>query len=205
MTENAVIRAFADAYESHKLWQKMLWRGKRCWKTPEDMWLYTETLWELKPQLLVEFGTGPGGTAEFFADVLSLIGDPQSRVITVDQAHALDGIDHARVTQLIGEVRSPEVHQAIVDAARAVTGHVLFIEDSSHEGNVVACQLAMYRDLVTVGSYFIVEDLDWPEVHSPVRQAVDSFLADNPDFAVDPSKSKYLFTNAPGGWLRRVA
>ena len=64
------------AAEYHKwyfgtlIWHKTTWMGVNCWKSVSDMWNYQEILFELKPSLVIEFGTAHGGSALFFANIM---------------------------------------------------------------------------------------------------------------------------------------
>lgn len=203
--EIAVVRAYEDLMERHKLWQKMTWKGHDVAKTPEDMWLYQEAIWALKPELIVEFGTSLGGTALFYADILNLMGNAKARVITVDIKDTPNLPKHPRLTYLQGQSSlSVTVEMFIRDAAEQCSGPILFIEDSEHTAQHVMMELETYSDLVTPGSYFVIEDLSWPELDTDVRKAMNGFLEKHPEFQVDATKDKYLVTLAPGGWLKRV-
>jgi cephalosporin hydroxylase len=86
--------AAADAYHrwyyDQGIWEKVRWRGVPCLKSVSDLWNYQEILWELKPELIIEFGTRHGGSALYFADVGVLV-RPDCRVVSVDVESA--GID----------------------------------------------------------------------------------------------------------------
>ena len=62
------------------------WLGVGCMKSVSDMWNYQEILTELRPSLLIEFGTCQGGSALFFASILRQIGAP-FQVLSVDISH----------------------------------------------------------------------------------------------------------------------
>src|SRR5262249_24887000 len=70
----------SEAEEYHKwyfntmVWMKTTWMGVETWKSVSDMWNYQEILVDLKPSLVVEFGTNQGGSALFFANVMRQIG-----------------------------------------------------------------------------------------------------------------------------------
>ncbi len=102
----------SESEEYHKwyyntlAWQRTTWMGVECYKSPSDMWNYQEILFELKPSLVIEFGSFRGGSALFFASVMRQIGQP-FRLLSVD-------IDHERL--------APE--------ARRDEG-ILFVESSS--------------------------------------------------------------------------
>ena len=53
----------SEAEEYHKwyyntfVWRKTTWMGVTTWKSVSDMWNYQEILFDLKPSLVIEFGT----------------------------------------------------------------------------------------------------------------------------------------------------
>ena len=85
----------------------------------------------------------------------------------------------------------------------------MVILDSDHSRDHVLQELASYSDVVTPGSYLIVEDTGadlMSERFGPgPHAAVEEFLAGNQRFERDPDCEKFLFTFQPGGWLRRVS
>jgi cephalosporin hydroxylase len=60
--------------------------GVDCEKSVSDMWNYQEIPFDLKPSLVIEFGTAHGGSALFFADIMRKIGEP-FKVLSVDISH----------------------------------------------------------------------------------------------------------------------
>ena len=44
-----------------RTWKKTFWRGVPVQKFPCDLWIYQEILFECKPDLVIETGTGAGG------------------------------------------------------------------------------------------------------------------------------------------------
>ena len=71
-------------------------------------------------------------------------------------------------------------------------------------------ELRIYSELVSVGSYLVVEDTHLNG--NPVRiigdgdpkSALEEFLKERDDFVVDKSREKFLLTWNRGGWLKRV-
>lgn len=197
------ISAYRQLCDRARIWQQMKWRGHDAAKCPDDMWLYQETIAELRPTLIVEFGTAMGGSALFYADMMDLMGI-DGQVISIDNEVREPMPQHDRLTFLIGHSRHDEIIDAVKTAVRASRGPVMFVEDSEHTAQHVVGELEIYSDLVTVGSYFVIEDMDYPEVESPIRGAVAEFLKLHPEFEVDTSKDRYLVSVAPGGWLKRI-
>jgi cephalosporin hydroxylase len=82
--------------------------------------------------------------------------------------------------------------------------------DSDHHAAHVAEELRLYSQLVTPGSYLVVEDTHFngypilPKFGPGPHEAVDAFLRSNPDFTRDGSREKFGMTFNPGGWLRRI-
>jgi len=70
--------------------------------------------------------------------------------------------------------------------------------------------LRAYSDLVTPGSYLIVEDTNinghpvMREAGPGPMEAVQEFLADDRRFIVDSDREKFMTTFNPGGYLRRI-
>jgi cephalosporin hydroxylase len=71
--------------------------------------------------------------------------------------------------------------------------------------------LRAYADVVTPGSYLVVEDtnLNGHPVESGFgpgpMEAVHAFLAERQDFAVDIDQEKFFLTFNPSGYLRRAS
>jgi cephalosporin hydroxylase len=211
-----IAQRFHDLYWSSQTWRWTFWRGVPTLKCPLDLWIYQELLWLSRPRLIVELGTWAGGSATYMADMLDAIGVDGARVVTVDilddyafAPHVAGYAEkasfpvrirppHPRITYVHGDSASDaivaRVHELAADAAP-----VLVIADSDHTSEHTARELARYHDLVTPGSWFVMEDTDGP---GP-RAAVEEFLAVNPHFAVDEQCEKFHMTFNPGGYLRR--
>jgi cephalosporin hydroxylase len=183
------------------------WLGTPVLKCPLDLWVEQEIIAEVRPSLIVELGTYRGGSALFFAQVCELLGT--GKVITIDSVPA-PVPEHERITYLTGS----SVSLRLVERVRAEidgTGPVLVILDSNHTRDHVLTELRLYAELVTIGSYLIVEDTNING--HPVRpgcgpgptEAVEAFLHEDRRFVVDRSRERFLLTMHPGGFLRRVS
>jgi cephalosporin hydroxylase len=202
--------------EFHKLYyygadqtlRKTRWLGNRVIKCPLDLWVYQEIIWDSRPDLIVETGSGRGGSAYFMACMCDLAG--HGRIVTVD-VRDVERPRHDRVTYLHGSSTDAEI-VARVRAAAAEAGRVMVLLDSDHSREHVLEELHHYAPLVTPGSYLIVEDTNvngHPVVpdHGPgPMEAVDEFLAGDAgaDFLIDPDCEKFFLTMNPRGYLRRT-
>ncbi len=188
-------------------WRRTTWLGVPVLKFPTDLWAYQELLHEVRPDLLVETGTHLGGSALYFAGLFDAIGAGQ--VLTVDVAHPAGLPDHPRIEYLTGSSTDPAVVEQVRRRCRGA-GRVLVVLDSDHRAAHVADELAAYADLVTDGSYLVVEDgcvnghPVLPEHGPGPLEALQDFLAARDDFVADRSWERYLVTNNPSGFLRRT-
>ena len=205
---NQVLRRFHRMFYSRaqQTWQNTRWRGTRVLKNPFDLWVYQEMIYELQPELIVETGTADGGSALYLASLLDLNGHGRLMTIDIDRK---DFTDHSRIEYLTASSVAAETIDH-VRAACDAAGVVLVILDADHSYDHVLAELRAYADLVTVGSYIIVEDSN-VNGHPVARsfgpgpmEALREFLASDNRFVVDTSREKYMLTFNPSGYLRRV-
>lgn len=185
------------------------WQGVRTLKCPLDLWVYQELLAEVRPDLVVETGTRAGGSALFLSQMLDLMGG-EGRVISIDVELDDNRPQHARLSYLVGSSTAPDIADQVRKAAGQASRVMVFL-DSDHSASHVTAELAIYADLVTSGSYLVVEDTNVNghpvyDDHGPgPAEAVTAFLAQDTRFEIDPSRERFLLTMNPGGYLRRVA
>jgi len=181
------------------------WFGYRTQKCPLDLWIYQELLVRTRPDLVIETGTDLGGSALFMATVMDIIG--HGRVITIDIGLEPGRPEHPRISYITGSSTDP----AIVARARkeAGDGRTMVILDSDHSAEHVYNEIIAYKSLVQVGDYLIVEDTNinghptYPDFGPGPMEAVDKFLSENDEFAIDARCERFLMTLNPRGYLRR--
>jgi cephalosporin hydroxylase len=61
------VRDFHVWYYGTHRWEQVTFLDVPCLKSVSDLWNYQEILTDLKPSLVVEFGTHRGGSALYFA------------------------------------------------------------------------------------------------------------------------------------------
>ena len=195
-------------YNDRSTWLETRWLGVPALKCPLDLWVYQEILEELRPQLIVECGTAHGGSAYFLASICDLLGSGE--IVTIDIDTKPGRPVHPRITYILGSSVEADV-VAEVRSRLPATGNVLVILDSDHSAPHVERELSLFADMVTVGSYLIVEDTNINghpvgEGFGPgPMEAVTAFLQTNDQFVVDAGREKYHLTFNPRGFLRRVA
>jgi cephalosporin hydroxylase len=203
-----VTKWFHRAYylAPEQTWENTRWLGRKIQKFPGDVWVYQEILSELRPDWIVETGTNWGGSAYYLACICDLLGHGQ--IVTVDIDAKPDLPEHERITYVAGSSTDP----ALVARVRELTGDAgvrLVILDSDHSYEHVRDELSAYSDLVTAGSYLIVEDTNI--AGHPIGglprgpyESVDEFLARDRRFVRDRSREKFMMTFNPGGYLKRL-
>ena len=82
----------------------MAWLGKPVWQSVLDLWVIQETLYQVRPGLLVETGTNRAGSSWFYAQLFDLM--DHGRAVTVDVERMHD-MSHPRVEYLIGSSTVP--------------------------------------------------------------------------------------------------
>lgn len=198
-------------YESARHGQ-VFWRGVQLLKNPMDLVVYAEVIHQTMPRVIVETGTRTGGSALFFADMMTVGGVPNPLVVTVDINHdPLAPLD-PRIVYLTGssldENILDEVHRLIQGRyPRMVT------LDSDHHPDHVFAELEAYEYVVTPNSYLIVEDTNFgnpvdivePHLHGGgPAEGLARWLPDHPEFTVDHYRERFGVTFNPGAWLRRL-
>ena len=200
-------------YYNTFVWKKTTWMGITCWKSVSDMWNYQEILVDLKPSLVIEFGSNQGGSALFFANIMKGIGKP-FKVLSVDINHRpLDPA--ARRDPDILFVESSSTVPAIADQIRSLRdefpGKVFAILDSDHTKDHVLAEMKLLRPLLSAGDYLLVEDSCvnghpvLPGWGPGPYEAIEAYEREFPnDYTHDVEREKkFGWTQAPNGFLIR--
>lgn len=205
----ATIAAFHRAfYASRQTHGMTFYEGVPLMKSPLDLWVYQEIIWDLRPTLIVETGTAWGGSALYFARQLDRVGE--GHVVTIDLDAPAAPPSHTRVSYVTG---LSSIASKVVDAVHEVAAthpRVMVVLDSDHGQAHVLDELDAYADVVTPGQFLVVEDtningrpveVDWKGGPGP-GPAVDAWLPRHPEFAEPAMARRYLMTF--NTWLRRM-
>jgi len=188
------------------------YRGRPTWKSPLDVALYLDVLWEVRPRSIVEFGSNKGGSALWFADQMTSFGISDAHVWSLDIAPVTD-LSDPRITFGYCDVADPGIHIGL-DDLKALPKPLIVIDDASHMASHVLAVLRFVDKALTPGDYLIVEDgilthLGWKDAYEggPLA-ALRTFLAEAGDrYEIDRARCDYYGQNVtwnPEGYLRRV-
>jgi cephalosporin hydroxylase len=193
---------------------RTLYRGVPCFKSPFDLALYLQLLSQLAPRTVIEIGTKHGGSALWFADMLSAQGLADARVVSVDIAPAAQFSD-PRVRFLTGKAQA--LGDCLPQSLLASCPRPwLVVEDSSHMYADSFAVLDFFHEKLQPGDYIVVEDgivaqlsgAHYEQYQDGPNRAVADFLRLHPGaYAIDESlcdRYGYNATYNPNGWLRRL-
>ena len=202
---NTPLKLLLEYFQKETL--KSTYFGIETWKFPIDFWIYTELVYEILPDVIIEIGNYKGGSALALAHMLDNIG--KGRIIGLDINHdkiPLIVKNHPRITLITGDAcaSANKVKRIVKEGER-----VLIIEDSAHTYSNTLNVLRTFGSLVSKGSYFIVEDsichhgLNVGPNPGPY-EAIESFLKENKNFISDREKERFLVTWNPKGYLKKI-
>jgi cephalosporin hydroxylase len=205
---DAVVRQFHRLYyySPERTFRTTYWLGTSVQKCPLDLWIYQELITELRPDVIVETGTRYGGSALYLATICDLLG--KGRVVTVDIEADDSQPSHDRITYILGSSTADDVVARVKHELNGAQT-VLVVLDSDHSRDHVLDELRIYGDVVTPGSYCVVEDTNlngnpvYPEHGPGPMEAVNAFLGERSDYHIDPEREKFFMTFNPHGFLRR--
>lgn len=166
-----------------------------------------EIIYELKPDLIIETGTFKSGSALYYCNLMDLIG--KGRIITIDVEFREKRPTHPRLRHILGSSTDEDVVAEVKKECENLSV-VMAVLDSDHSETHVANEIKAYKDLVTRGSYLIVEDTALhgnpihPESTDDPMSAVLEFMKDNKDYEYDRSREKFMMTWHPKGFLKKL-
>ena len=198
---------FVEAFWHSHAWQDTTWLGRPLARPATDLMAYQELISRLRPEWIVETGTGDGGRALFLASICELLG--AGHVLSIDEDPADDLPRHPRITYLAG-------HPTHAGTAQRVREHVgdppnaLVVLGSRGNRQRMMAEFTLYAPLVPLGSYVVMEETIvnghpvWPSFGPGPFEAARQSLAARDDFVPDLDLERAGLTFNPQGFLKRV-
>jgi cephalosporin hydroxylase len=199
--------AFTEAVWRNLPWTSTTWLGRRITTAPTDLLAYQEAIASVRPDWVVETGTGDGGRALFLASICELVGHGQ--VLSVGAVHGPDLPQHPRLRYHTGAPHDRETGAAVRGIV-GEAGRALVVLGSLADRPTTHSEFELYAPLVPVGSYVVVADTIvnghpvWPAFGPGPLEAVKQVLTRHGEFVQDPAMEKYSLSFNRGGYLRRV-
>ena len=172
----------------------MHWKGVPLFKTVYEFSLYFMMLWEIRPATVIELGSGAGGSAILFSDILKLYNNP-AHVYSVDIIKP--GIQYDGVTFIEGDIFAIDDFAGLFEN---LPKPWLVIEDAHvNVDGVLRCM----HNMLQTDDYLIVED------SSAKQKYLQDFMMMNGDYyRVDTRYIDFFGTNvtsAQNSVFKRVA
>ena len=188
------------------------WRGVPCIKLPTDLILYAQVIQANKPDIIIECGTGWGGSTLFLADTLETTG--RGQVISIDKA-PLGTPPHPRITYILGRMTAVDTLEKVnaMIQGQGLGGEpvsVMVILDGDHHRVQVKRELHHYGKMVTKGQFMVVEDIyrssGLVQEKGQAGEAVDWFFRTKWGKSFERTKTdkQFLYCISKGGWLRKT-
>lgn len=131
------------------------YKGIPCLKCPIDLAIYTKLIWDIRPKTLIEIGTYRGGSALWFADILSAAGI-DCPVFTFDHDPAVAFTD-PRITFRRADANA--LSESLPGSWLAALPHPwLVIEDSAHTYETTLAVLRFFTGAMVFGDVIVIED-----------------------------------------------
>lgn len=207
---NGVVKDFYEA----GAWATTPWKGRIVAESAADLLAYAEIVHALQPKWIVNVGTGHGGAAWFFGDLLD--GLSRGRCLTVS-APGDTPPDHRRVLNM-PRATLPLLNDpaTVAEAAEKIGQDSPVVVHFNAPGVLedVAHGLVAWSRIVTPGSYLVVvgtvsalvaRDGEYCEVHKLVEAFLETNNPDplNPKWVADADKERHGLTLNSGGYLYR--
>lgn len=199
-----------------------LWLGK----FPEDLRTYEHLLWECRPSVVIELGTGEGGSALWFRDRLLTLERygriSRPLVVSVDveverarqEVAKVDPGFEGTIAFVQGDIADPSVAEKVSDLLPADPS-CFVVEDTAHTYDTTMAALVNFSRFVGVGGMFVVEDgcVDVeelrfaPDLPRGVTPAIRDWLgsAEGSEFRQRPDLPLYGVSCHAEGWLQHVS
>lgn len=187
---------------------RVTYRGITATKCPFDYVTYQMIVNEVKPDLIIEIGTYFGGASVYLADLLEILGN--------GEVHTIDVNANANNEILNTHPRIKRFFNGYEDYDLKLTKNfekILIIDDGSHQYSDVMRAFEKFNKVVSVNSYYIIEDgilsqLGYESNYDggPLR-AIREITQKHSNFQIDRKWCDFFGKNATfnvNGFLKKV-
>lgn len=182
------------------------WRGLPIVKMPGDLMFYQEVMYDRWCCRVLELGSLPGGSGEFFLSMAHP--STASLYVGVDNDPALGKLYHnEKRHSVFGCARQHQTAQYIRNRFDGGQFDLIVIDPSIPVGDRIGL-LDVWKDLAGPSGMIVVEDLSQPHLdrHGEWRERsllMDRFLLANPDFGILENAMRYPMSKAARGSVVR--
>ena len=188
-------------------WKRTTWLGRAIESAPTDLIAYQQAIASVRPDFIVEAGTGDGARTYFLASICDLL--DHGHVVSVGEGLSEDLPAHPRITYVDGALDSDTTLSRIRGLIGSGT-RTLVVLGSREKAEPTRRLFALYSPLVSVGSYLIVTDTIvnghpvWTGFGPGPHEALSTLLQRHGEFYADPELERFGLTFNPGGFLKRT-
>ncbi len=187
---------------------QVTYKGIKAIRCPFDYVIYQMIIGEVRPDLIIEVGSHEGGGAIYLSDLLKIYG-------IEGEIHTIDIYDGAKENvKPYPNIRffGDGVENYDLSLTKKFKT-IMVIEDAAHTYDCSRVAMDKLADVVSVGSYLVVEDGIVDELGvgekyggGPLK-AIREFLPKHPEFVVDKKWCNLFGKNATfnvNGYLRKI-
>jgi len=204
-------------YQERTLFRKQRWKGMEMQQDPLDAFAIQDFLWAEQPDTMLEFGTWTGGSAVFFADIMTSY-NPHAHVITVDpERHYNNDRNKFKATSspywgstirpITGYPNHNKTRAKVMALLDEFNSSNIFLnEDSNHFAEVVFANLVAYQHLVRPCGWILIQDTKISRLEGtpgPIA-AQRAFRRKFPAYQVRRQYEYFVYTQHAQGWLQKV-
>ncbi len=199
---------FFDINTISKGHHNVTYRGIKTIKCPFDYVIYQMMIFDIKPDLIIEIGTNHGGSALYMADMLDLIGEGEVHTIDIKEYEMNPLVlGHPRIKRFLGGYNNYDIN--LTNGFK----NIMVIDDGSHTYEDVNSVINIFKDVVSVGSYFIIEDgaldkIGLGEIYNGgPNRSIFEFLQNNTNYIIDKNLCNFFGVNATfntNGYLKKI-
>jgi len=215
MTYDDITYGYNLLWADLSLWKMQRWKGMRFFQSPTDMLAIQQLVWKEQPDMVIEIGTHGGGSAVFLAELMRSY-NPAAIVVTMDPDNSnIDPNGLFYKTPEIKFLNGPSSDPTIFAQVQAhATGKkkIMVIQDGLHSFDGVMADLTLYEPLVTVGSYFVVQDTTLDRAYggafNGAMKAIQTYIGPGGKgygrLGSDKAYEYLLFSTNHNGYMKKV-